>query len=372
MRPAAPRATDLVVQAVRLALSHYRALIAAITVPLVPALAVVGVELVRWRLGGSSRAASGSSLLTELVIVAVGTLCPLLAQAAGVHAAAAAAVGTRPSWRASLRAAVARWPSVLGAGLVSAVLAALGIFFFVIPGIVIFLTLFVALPAVVMEGAGTSMALRRSAMLMRGRRGTVFLALLLVAIIAIVVSVPIEYGVDVVFSVSGGAQAAAQQVVGSVVDLLVMPVQIALATLVYLEGRQRVDGASPLEVAVGAGIEVAGYREPAHWAPPGHPVADGWAAEPEEKAISSSVPDAPDGRSGRGGRLTTEVDHLGEVPGSPPAPADGAAFRWPVASPKPPPPESRAQRPAGTTYDTTGSGAERSAGPGSGEGSDAE
>lgn len=367
--------------AVRLAVSRYRTILAAVAVPLVPSLVVVGMELVRWRLSGSSRAASGSSLLAELVIVAVGTLGSLLAQAAGVHAAAAAVVGARPSWRSSLRAAVAQWPSVLGAGLAAALLAAVGIFFFIVPGIVVFVTLFVALPAAVMEGAGTSTALRRSAMLMRGRRGAVFAALLLVALVAIVVSLPIEYATNVAFGASAGAQAAAQQVVGSLVDLILMPVQIAVATLVYLDGRQRVDGASPIDVAVAAGIDVPGYPAPGRWAPPGEPVAAGWAAEPEEEAISEPVSSASGGHAKDGARSGAGADHRSEAPAasgpSAGVPSDSAGsaapsgFRWPVASPKPPPPDRRARRPAGPESETTGQ-AEGPTGSGAGQGVGAE
>lgn len=337
----APSAAQLASSAVRLATTHYRALLSAVGVVLVPSLVVGAAALGFWRSRTYTGARGGGlAVAAEVAGVAVVVLGNFLAQAAGVHAATSAVVGARPDWRASCRAALRQWRAVVGSGLAVGLLAGLGLVLFVLPGIVLWLTWYVTMPVVVMEGATTRGALRRSASLVNGRRTTILGAFLLVEVLVIACSLPIGAIAGAAFSHSRLAEVIAEQVAAYAVEILLTPLQVALVLIVYLELRLRHDRARPAEVARAAGIAVSGAA--------GRPPAAGATDAPSlpGRSPGPSAPPSPAGGQPVAG------------PGSPgwpavsPKPSQDRPARflptetWPRVSPKPPPPERRARTPA--------------------------
>lgn len=347
--PPPPRASELAGSAVRLAMANYRALLLAVSVVLVPSLVVGATALGYWR--SVSYSSSPHRLLgsvAEVVGLAVVLLGGFLAQAAGVHAATSAYVGARPDWRRSCAAATQRWRDVASTGIVVGVLSTIGLALFVVPGVVVWSTWFVAMPVVVMEGTRTREALRRSTYLMIGRRFTVLVAYLLVELLVLACSLPVGAIVGAAFAHSALAEVVAEQVAVYVVEILLTPLQVALVLVVYLDGRLRRDAVAATEVARAVGIvphatsSAGGASAP--WAPP----SAGWPrpvyGAPPSGAPHQGAPGGPakeppaEGAAGgaaQPGRGTPSLPS----PGS--SSPDAGDATWPGISPKPPPPTRR-------------------------------
>jgi hypothetical protein len=312
------------------ALAHYRALFAAIAVVLVPTAAIGSVALGVARSDASAHPSSSSATLAEVVALFAVVVGSLLAQAAGVHAAASALVGGRPDWRASCAAALSRWRLVAAAGVAASLLSTLGLLLFVIPGIVLYLNFFVVMPVVVLEGARTGPALRRSAALVRGRRPSIFGALLLVEIATLVCSIPIGAVAGSLVPHSGLAGDVASQLGAYVAAIAVMPVEVTLVVLAYLDGRRR-EGTSATDVASQLGLLAQRQTtEVAGWATPGSPVAPGWG---EREASNPDQPSARDAGDDRSGWPAASPKPTPETPARP-----SWSSSWPNVSPKPTPP----------------------------------
>lgn len=321
---------QLAASAFTTALAHYRALFTSVAVVLVPTMAVGGVALGIARSDASAHPSSGVASLTEVVALFVVVVGSLLAQAAGVHAAMSAVVGARPDWRTSCTAALSRWRAVAATGVIASLLSTLGLLVFVIPGVVLYLNFFVAMPVVVMEGARTGRALRRSTALVRGRRPSIFAALLLVEIVTLVCSVPVGAVAGALVSHSGLAANVAGQLGAYVASIVVMPVEVTLVVLVYLDGRRR-EGATAADVASQSGIPgVRSITPVAGWAAPGSPVSPGWGAGGFDDA---GRPPAQGTDSDRRGWPAASPKPSQETPARP-----GWSSSWPNVSPKPDPP----------------------------------
>ena len=76
-------------------------------------------------------------------------------------------------------------PRIVLLSIVVTVLWALGLLLLIVPGIIVVMVLFVALPASVMEGGGIGKSLKRSAELTKGYRGSLF-------VVALVIGVPMQ------------------------------------------------------------------------------------------------------------------------------------------------------------------------------------
>ncbi|MCU1493382.1 MAG: hypothetical protein JWO62_1146 [Acidimicrobiaceae bacterium] len=342
----APRAAELATAAVRLAAAHYRALLSAVAIVLVPSVLVGAAALGYWRsVSDAHGATSGLARLAEVVGILAVVLGNFFAQAAGVHAATSAAVGAKPDWRASCRAAVSRRGAVVGSGLAVAALAGLGLALFVIPGIVLWLTLYVTMPVVVMEGAGVRSALRRSASLVAGRRLTILGAFLLVEVVVLACSLPLGAVAGALFSHSHSAAVVAEQVAAYAVEVLLTPLQVALVLIIYLDLRARHDGARPDEIARAAGIFVPlAPAMPAGWSAGAAPSP--WSSD--TATLHDRVPPDHSREPEVGGEQPTHGPGSPGWPAVSPKPSpDGPrrqqpASSWPGVSPKPPPPSGRA------------------------------
>lgn len=93
--------------------------------------------------------------------------------------------GKTPSVGASLRRAVGRYLSLLGASLQSSIFTLLYLLLLIVPGVLKALSYAVVLPVVMLEDKGASASLARSTQLMDGHRTAAFLAMLVLAPLAL-------------------------------------------------------------------------------------------------------------------------------------------------------------------------------------------
>jgi len=83
----------------------------------------------------------------------------------------------------SLNMALSRLGSLLGAGIITGILIMIGLFLFVVPGIILAIMFSLVVPAIMMEQKGVFESLGRSRKLVSNRWGKTFVLLLLIGII---------------------------------------------------------------------------------------------------------------------------------------------------------------------------------------------
>ncbi len=142
-----------------------------------------------------------NNLLSGLLdpIWGAGLVYLLARRSAGQHVSAAQALYAGVQW----------WGRLFVARLVAGLFIVLGLLLLVVPGVILMLRYFLLDCAVVLEGAGASESRARSAALTRGRKGGIFVALVLVLLVVgfvyAVVTV-LSYGIAIVVA---GEQAVA-------------------------------------------------------------------------------------------------------------------------------------------------------------------
>jgi hypothetical protein len=327
--PRPKSARELAASAISLGVGNYRVLIGATAAILVPTFVVGGAALAYWRArSGTSLNPAGSARTAEFVGVAVIVLGNLLAQAAGIHAATNLAAGRVADGRQSLRVALARAGPVAAVGVAVSVLSGLGLVLFIVPGVYLWFTWLVAMPAVVLERRTAPDALSRSSYLVKGRWWPVFGGYLLVELFFVLWAVVATIIVGAVFHVSSTSQAVAEQLASVFVELALAPVIIAFVALTYLDLRLRKEGFSPTGVGRGSDLASAGSGSGVTQA--GVRWSTSSAEGPPPLQDSASPPVQPSAGPWRPPETPREVSPAGERPERPPG--------WPAVSPKPPAP----------------------------------
>ena len=279
--------------AFRLCFTHWRPLVTATLVVVVPVQILATVVLFsafpdnltteQVFLGPEVPAEDvGVFFAGQLVSSVLTILMVLLTIAACFKAVADAYLGSQPDWRASVRFAVRRlapllWISVLyGLGLV------LGFVALIIPGIFLAIAWSLAYPAALVEDVRGAAALKRSFQLVRGRWWPVFgvqlVGAILVSVIAGIVQVIILAPVFFVDSLLAlPVLSGLASIVGYAIST---PLQAAIVAIVFFDQRVRKEGLD-LELmaqslgteapaaSAGAGSPAPGAQAPPGWAPPG-------------------------------------------------------------------------------------------------------
>ncbi len=88
-------------------------------------------------------------------------------------------------YRAGFNEVIARLPSLLGAGLLTAVLIGLGFILFIVPGVILAIIFSLVVPVIMIERLSAFKSLSRSMTLVSGRWSKTFILLLIVVIIII-------------------------------------------------------------------------------------------------------------------------------------------------------------------------------------------
>jgi hypothetical protein len=252
-------------------------------------------------------------LIGQGVIALLSVISVLLATAVCFKAVADAYLGVEPDWRRSLRFAVSRLGGLLGVAIIGAVLVALATLALVVPGIWLFVSYAVAVPALLLERIGPVQALRRSFRLVRGRwwatAGTLLVGYLLIGILGALVTGVVMVIPTVVAEDNTLAGALGAVVGGTLGSVLTTPYSAAVVALLYFDLRVRKEGLDLQLIAEGADVR----RDPD--APlPAPLVADEYT--PEERAQAPYWPPPPGWR---------------------PAPASVWREQEPAPEPEPPP-----------------------------------
>jgi hypothetical protein len=261
---------------------------------------------------GGSITTEGTPTRDDAVVALVGFIAAFLiqfiaarfAQAACFRAVADAYLGEEVGWRSSLRFALRRLPAIVGLAVLSGLLVGLGTLLCVIPGIYLYVAFTVAVPVLLVEGAGPSRALGRSRELVRGRWwgtcGVAVVGYLLVSFVSIALTglvVGVAFANPARNTVTGFVLNTLAATVGSMVAT---PAAAAFITVLYIDLRVRKEGFDLLLLARRLGVERAPGQEPpsflpepppAESRPPFWPPPPGW--EPGPAPLPAESPPAP-------------------------------------------------------------------------------
>ncbi|HUO46257.1 MAG TPA: hypothetical protein VM470_05445 [Acidimicrobiia bacterium] len=203
--------------------------------------------------------------LTGLIAVtaAVGAV---LVQGASVKALADIYQGVEPEWPNSITFGFRRFFSILGATLMIGVASALGLIFCIAPGVWLFTSWSVTMPALVVEHKGAFAAMGRSFELVRRRfwptLGTVALAYLVYYAVEQVISLAVT-----LITFAGAAESGTISLVGSVIgstisSILVLPFLAAVLTVLYFDLRVRAEGYDLEVMAAELGVDGSSIPPP--------------------------------------------------------------------------------------------------------------
>jgi hypothetical protein len=335
---------------IKLFLRHWRPLVLSVVglilpVQILSALVTASVAPEQFDLtsteSGVEEGEEAEFLIGQGVIALLSVVSVLLATAVCFKAVADAYLGVEPEWRRSLRFAVRRLGGLFGVAIVGGILVALATVALIVPGVWLFVSYSVAVPALLLERIGPIDALRRSFRLVRGRwwstAGTLLVGYLLIGILGALVTGVIMVVPSLAAEGNTLVGALGAVVGGTVGSVLTTPYSAAVVTLLYFDLRVRKEGLDLQLIAEGADVQ----RDPD--APlPAPLVADEYT--PEERAQAPYWPPPPGWRPA-------------------PVPAPEPGWRAPQSGPEPPPwrPAPDEPSPSGWLPPRAGSESESSA-----------
>lgn len=306
--------------------NRFKDLIIAVSIPMVPLIALQVLVSLSARTD-TTTTSTGTSTNVNLVLggfgatLLIGLIAGALAEGASVRILADQYLGTSTTWQESLRFAFGRLGSIVWVALLVGVLELIGLFICVIPGVYLWAAFAVAMPVLLIENAKGSRALSRSRLLVSGRWwptfGTLLVVWLLASFLRGISSALLTGG----FVLSSGvntstAATALSGVISGIVTIVFAPLTAAVITIIYFDLRIRKEGFDVALMAQRLGTPPP-PAVPSSWAPPAAPPPGppGWAPP-------TAPPTAPPGAA-------------------PPPPAPGAPPPGPpgwTAPPNPPPP----------------------------------
>jgi hypothetical protein len=257
--------------------------------------------------GGTISRQDGITLFVGYVVaILINFVAARFAQAGCFRAVADAYLGEEVSWRSSLRFALHRLPAVVGVAVLSGILVGLGTLLCVIPGIYLYVAFAVAVPVLLVEGAGPSRALGRSRELVRGRWwgtcGVAVVGYLLVSVVTLALTglvVGVAFANPARNTVTGFVL---NTLAGTIGSMVATPAAAAFITVLYIDLRVRKEGFDLLLLARRLGVERAPGQElpafmpeppPAGSQPPFWPPPPGWEPGPAPPPVEPPPSEPP-------------------------------------------------------------------------------
>jgi len=270
---------ELLDVSVRICLSHWRTLLKAVLVVIVPVQIVSTIVTADYTLSsfdiGSSSEQTTREAIDELnrhidgllISSLLQILALVFATAACLRAIVSSYLGETPDWRASLNYALSRATPLLALTALYVGGVALGALALLLPGIWLYIAWVFALPVLLVEGLRGPEALRRSYTLVRGRWWRTFGVIALGFLLAIVIST-LARGVFLLglLVADDDALVLALSTIAGIVGLAVSaPFQAALLTVLYFDTRVRTEefGLERLAEELGTEAPAAGATLPA-------------------------------------------------------------------------------------------------------------
>ncbi len=192
----------------------------------------------------------GRLVALGIVTGLLSLLGTLLVQAAAIRLYADLYQGRETSWQDSLTFGISRFGPVLAASILSALGIGVGLLFYLIPGMWLYVSWWVVVPALLVERLGPAQALGRSFDLVKRRfwptAGVAALAFLIVyvvqQIVGTLVSIAVLPGVALQTVPDLGPALAVTSAAQTIVNLFTVPFLAAAATVAYFDLRVRLEG----------------------------------------------------------------------------------------------------------------------------------
>lgn len=195
----------------------------------------------------------GRFLARTLIVAAISFLGTLLVTGASVRIFAAAYEGRATTWGQSLTEGLRRLAALFGTALMNGIAVGVGLILCLAPGVWLWASWYVAVPALMIEDTGPVGALGRSFGLVRQRfwpaLGVAALAFLIVYVIEQVVgaALGLALGIQAVVNENpealfGGTVFAASSALSTLISIFVIPFTAAVATVLYFDLRVRHEG----------------------------------------------------------------------------------------------------------------------------------
>jgi hypothetical protein len=188
--------------------------------------------------------ANASLLVLALVTELVSLIATFLATAAAYRLVADAYMGRPVDPAASLRFGLRRFGSVLWVSLLAGLGILAGFVLFVVPAIYLAVSWSIAVPVLLGEDLRGRRALRRSRALVRGRWWPCAGVLVLAVILALVVALAFSLLLDAIVGDTGSEPVIflTSGITSLITDALVLPFQVAVTTVLYIDLRVRKEG----------------------------------------------------------------------------------------------------------------------------------
>jgi hypothetical protein len=234
---AAPRsAPEIVDIAINLVRRHYPTFLTVTAIALTPMLLLTPV----------------SASLPQLVISIASLICTGYAEACLMIGIAAVYRGeTLPSAGEQLRAGRRIAGRVIRITVARNIATAIGLVFLIIPGLLLYAHFLLGAPVAALEDLKVGPALDRGRALAKGEHWRI----VLVAGLSAVIYVLLWFGISIVVALLTRSEAFAY-LVGTMVEILLLPAVVAITVLLYYDIRQRREGWD-IEMALGQGAAPA-------------------------------------------------------------------------------------------------------------------
>ena len=185
-------------------------------------------------------------LILVLVLAVLAGVGTVLAQGATVKAVADVYQGSVPEWQQSIRFGFRRFFAILGAVLMVFIGSTFGLIFCLVPGVWLYISWSVTVPALVVEHLGAFEAIQRSYRLVRRRfwpvLGVVVLSVLLYGTISYLFSLAGSLFTFLGDGTSVGIPVAASVISSTLSSIVVQPFIAAVLIVLYFDLRVRAEG----------------------------------------------------------------------------------------------------------------------------------
>ena len=218
--------------------------IVAVVLALPAALSGV-IAVAQHQIENSNDSGSDASLLAlVLVTQLVALLATFLATAAAYRLVADAYMGRPVDPAASLRFGLRRFASVLWVSLLAGLGIIVGFFLFIVPAVYLAVCWSIAVPVLLGENLRGRRALSRSRALVRGRWWSCFGVLIATVLLAVIVSLAFELVITAIVGDSNNEPLLffTGAITALITDTLVLPFQVAVTTVLYIDLRVRKEG----------------------------------------------------------------------------------------------------------------------------------
>lgn len=335
---------ELIETAVKICLGHWRTLLKAVLVVIVPVqiistLVTADYTLSSFDIGSSSGQTTREAVdelnrhIDGLVISSLlQVLALVFATAACLRAIISAYLGETPDWRGSVSYALRHAGPLLGVTALYLAGVTVGAMALLLPGIWLYIAWAFALPVLLVEGLRGPAALRRSYSLVRGRWWRTFSVIALGFLLAIIVST-LARGVFLMglLIADDDALVLALSTAAGIVGLAVSaPFQAALLTVLYFDTRARSEDFDLERLAGELGVDALEQAAPDTPAGVGAAAPRAEAAQPLWPSPNPSAPPAEEQAPAARPAERAQPDAAPPPPGWRPAPPSedrGAAER---------------------------------------------